>query len=133
MKLKLKENPREWQKFTTVMMVMVGALSTLAWRRGFLAREVWLGLIAAAVAVAVTAWIYPAPFRKFYRGGMTVSFHMGQVMSRVLLTLFFFLILTPLGLILRILGKDLLGLRRPAQATTYWHPAKTSNSFDRQF
>ena len=133
MKLKLKENPREWQKFTTVMMVLVAGLATLAWRRGWLLRPAWLGIAAATVVVALTAWVYAPPFRGFYRAGMTVSFHIGQLMGRVMLTLFFFLLVTPMGLLLRLAGKDLLRLRKPRQAASYWNTAKTSNVFDRQF
>ena len=54
--------------------------------------------------VLIAALICPRWFRGFYRAGMTVSFHFGQVVGKVLLTVFFFLFLTPLGLLLRLMG-----------------------------
>ena len=127
MQLKLKENPREWLKFTAVMAVLVSVLSFLLYRPAF---PIVLGLSILGLVICAAR---PRWFRGFYRGGMTVSFHIGQVMGRILLTLLFLLVVTPMGLLLRLFGKDLLQLKRPAGATTYWRPAKTSNQFDRMF
>jgi hypothetical protein len=132
-KLKLKENPREWQKFATVMMVLISVLATLAWRRGYLPYTGWGMIVSVAALVALTAWVYAPPFRGFYRRGMTISFHVGQFMGKVMLTVFFLFLVTPLGLILRLCGKDLLRLRRATQATTYWQSPRPPGSFDRQF
>jgi hypothetical protein len=127
MQLKLKENPREWLKFTAVMALMVSVLFFLIYRRAF---PVVLG--AAAVAL-IACGIRPHWFRGFYRGGMTVSFYVGQVMGRILLTFFFLVVVTPMGLLLRLFGKDLLQLKRRSGADSYWRTAKTSNQFDRMF
>jgi hypothetical protein len=64
---------------------------------------------------------------------MTVSFNIGQVIGKVLLTLLFFLLVTPMGLLLRLLGKDLLRLKKTPDQATYWHRAKSSREFDRMF
>jgi hypothetical protein len=133
MQLKLKENPREWQKFTAVLVVMASVLSSLAYRRGWLPREAWFGVLAALVAAIILSLLFPRWFRPLYRGGMTVSFGIGRVMGAILLTLFFVLVLTPIALLLRLTGKDLLRLKREPDATTFWQPAKCSKEFDRMF
>lgn len=92
-----------------------------------------IAAVILAVAVLITACIRPDWFRGFYRGGMTVSFHIGQVIGKVLLTLFFFLLVTPLGLLLRLSGKDLLSLKKSPRAQTYWHEHRSSREFDRMF
>ncbi len=133
MQPKLKEQPREWLKFTAVMTLMLAVVAVLLHRRRIVSQEVLLGIgLLLALVLAVCA-ARPRWFRGFYRAGMTISFHVGQVIGRALLTLFFLLALTPLGLLLRLFGKDLLNLRRKPAATTYWQPAKTSRQFDRQF
>jgi len=48
-------------------------------------------------------------------------------------SVFFWLVLTPMGLLLRLWGKDLLTLRRRTTSTTYWRSARISDQFDRQF
>jgi multisubunit Na+/H+ antiporter MnhG subunit len=63
------------------------------------------------------------------RLGLAIS----QFIGRLLLLFFFFFILTPVGLILRLAGKDALQLRPPREATTYWQPAKAYGPLDRLF
>ena len=60
-----------------------------------------------------------------------------NVVSQVILTLFFFLFVTPIGLVARLFGKDFLNRKHDLQATTYWIPseakAKTPENYERQF
>ena len=135
MKLRLKEDPKEWVKFTAVMLVFPAALLVGLWRRhrlGLPGLESGFGVLLMVLGLCV---LQPRWFRGFYRGGMTVTHAIGQLMGTVLLTLFFLLLLTPLGWLLKLMGKDLLGLKRPAAGTaTYWKPSRGWNDrFDRQF
>ena len=133
MRLKLKENPREWQKFAAVTALAFGlTLAMLRWRKLISTKAMFATLSIPAV-VLVLCLIKPRLFRAYYRAGMGVSFVIGQVMSRVLLGIFFLLVLTPITLIVRILGKDILRLKRNPKATTYWQPARISDQFDREF
>jgi len=131
--LRLKENPREWQKFVAVMSVVANLPAWLAWWRGKIPLAIPITLASLALVVLLVALIQPRWFRGFYRGGMTISFHIGQVIGRVMLTLFFFVVVTPLGLLLRLMGKDLLQLKRNPADKTWWQPAKNSREFDRMF
>jgi hypothetical protein len=130
--LRLKENPREWQKFVAVMGTAANLVVWMLWWRGRLPIAVPVGVVALALMVLIAALIRPCWFRGFYRAGMTVSFHIGQVVGKVLLTVFFFLFLTPLGLLLRLMDKDMLQLRR-SPAKTWWQPARNNRDFDRMF
>lgn len=133
MQPKLKEDPREWLKFTAVMAVAGIGLAALLWYRRVLGGQVF-GMISLAFVLAVAACAAsPRWFRGFYRVGMTASFHVGQVMGRILLSLIFLAVVTPLGLLLRILGKDLLQLRRDSQAPSHWRKARPPGPLDRQF
>jgi hypothetical protein len=127
MQPKPKESPKEWLKFTAVMALLISVLSFMVFRRAF---AVVLGI---AIITLIVCTLRPRLFRGFYRAGMTISFYVGQVMGGVLLTLFFIVVVTPIGLLLRLTGKDLLQLKRPSGTTTYWRPAKSSNPFDRMF
>lgn len=51
---------------------------------------------------------------------MKLAHVLGFIMTRVLLTLVFFLAVTPIGLIFKGLRKDLLGKRFHAKAESYW-------------
>ena len=130
--LRLKENPREWQKFVAVMGTAANLVVWMLWRRGWLSITIPAAMAALALMVLISALLRPRWFRGFYRAGMTVSFHIGQVVGKVLLTVFFFLFLTPLGLLLRLTGKDLLQLKR-SPAKTWWQSSRNNRDFDRMF
>jgi len=131
--LRLKENPREWQKFVAVMGVSVNLPAWLLWWRGKAPLNVALAVAVLAVLVLLVSLVRPGWFRGFYRLGMSVSYHMGLVFGKVLLTVFFFVIVTPLGWLLRLLGKDLLHLQKNPGDKSWWHPAKNSREFDRMY
>ncbi len=133
MKLKLKEDPHEWQKFTLVMALVLGAISVALRLREVLPQKALVFVLSALAFGVFLCWLRPRSFRGFYRGGTTVSFHIGQVAGKILLTIFFLLVLTPLGLLLRLAGKDLQNVKRKSAATTYWQPANNSSHFDQQF
>jgi F0F1-type ATP synthase assembly protein I len=133
MQPKLKENPKDWLKFTTavalVLMLVVGGMA----RRGVLSRSAMWGFLAALLVTLLLCLLKPRLCRGFYRVGMTVSFYIGQVIGRILLTLIFLLVVTPLGILLRLCGKDLLRLKRDPTAKTYWEPVKQTHNLDREF
>jgi len=133
MQPKLKENPQEWQKFTLVMTLALGLLDVICLRRRWISVSVFIGWDLILLGLVCACWFRPGWFRGLYRGGMTISFHIGQFLGRIMLTLFFFLVLTPLGLALRLAGKDLLALKKDARATTYWHSAKKPGDLERMF
>lgn len=133
MRPKLKEDPKEWQKFMLALAIFACAVSFVLQRKGRLpinySHFIWVGsgLILAA------SLIRPRWFRGLYRAIMTGSFYVGQTIGKIILTLFFLLALTPLGWLLRLLGKDLLGLKKNPHAASYWQTAKSSREFDRMY
>ncbi len=57
---------------------------------------------------------------------------LGKVIAPLVMSLVFFIILTPIGLILRIFGKDLLKLKKNKKSS-YWLSRGDLKSMDRQF
>jgi hypothetical protein len=64
---------------------------------------------------------------------MRFGYASSRVFGFVALVAFFIFILTPVGLVLRIAGKDPLHLKRPLNTDTFWQPARTPNPLDRLF
>ena len=83
MKLKLKENPREWQKFAAVLCVLLGLITYAAFRRGIVTREAFPVVGGIVGLILVSSWVFPRAYRGVYRVGMSVSFRVGQVMGKV--------------------------------------------------
>lgn len=133
MKLNLKDEPKEWRKSALLAALGLALISSvLHWRHVFGTRA-WLGMLAALALTALAATLQPRWFRGYHRFSMRLGFALSQFLGRVALILFFGFILTPVGLLLRLAGKDPLQLRRPAQADTYWRPAKAPGPLDRLF
>ena len=127
MQPKLTENPRDWLKFTAAVCILIVLSIAGLSRRGVIQHGLAWILIGFVLAVLGICAIKPAWFRLFYRAGMTITFFIGQGMSRVLLVVIFLILVVPLGLILRLLGKDLLRLKRNRSSETYWQPAKPTD------
>jgi hypothetical protein len=131
-RLKLRDNPREWRKFSVVAVLFASAISMLLWRRSWIPD---LGLQIALVAFAlllVLSLVRPTAFRPAYLVSMRFSHAMGQVVGRMVLVFCFLFILTPIAILLRLLGHDLLHLRRRA-CDSYWKPARPPAPHDRAF
>jgi hypothetical protein len=132
MKLRLRERPIEWVKFTAVIALMVEIITYLLFRKRFVGLNGFVMVTALLAAVVIISALRPRWFRGFYRAGMTASWHVGQVVGRVVLVVFFLVIVTPMGLLLRLCGKDLLTLRR-SRAESYWRTSAPASPFDRLF
>ena len=69
-------------------------------------------------------------FGKFlFKGWMAFAHALGWVNTRILLIVFFFLVITPVAVVLRLLGKDPISWRLEPEAETYWKP-KEQEPFD---
>ena len=113
----MKGSPNEVQKFG-ILFAAICALVTvyMAWR----GNQLWPYFSGGAVFFLVTGFIGHAILRPVYIGWMKFAFVLGWVNTRILLGLFFYLVLTPIGLVLRLTGKDLLGLKIDRTASSYW-------------
>ena len=77
----------------------------------------WLGS-----GLAVVGTIAPLLVKPFFYAWMSLAFVLGFFMTRVILTIFFFVILTPVGLVFKVLRKDPLHRTIDRDAATYWIP-----------
>ena len=133
MQLRLKEDPKEWRKSVLLAVFGLGLVSSvLRWRR-LLPATAWLVILVILAAIAVSAVVSPAWFRGYYRLSMRLGFALSQVVARLLLVVIFVFLVTPLGLFLRVIGKDTLRLKRRRDASSYWAPARNLSPLDRMF
>ena len=109
-------SPRALRRFGLavggVLMLLAG---WLAWRGKV--GQAWL---AAGALLALLGAVAPAALRGVHRAWMALALALGWVTSRLVLLLVFSLLLTPLALLARLLGKRFLEQRPDPGATTYW-------------
>tara|TARA_B100000242_G_C42716624_1_gene334868 strand:+ start:153 stop:533 length:381 start_codon:yes stop_codon:yes gene_type:complete len=59
---------------------------------------------------------------------------LGKIIAPIVMAIIYFIILTPISLIVRLFGKDLLGLKFTNHTKTYWIKRKKDlNSMNKQF
>jgi len=131
----LKTGAHELRKFG----LLVGAVFTLLgvwfWWRG---KGRYPYFLAPGAMLVVFGTVAPRVLRLIYIGWMSLAFLLGFVVSNILLTLFFYLVVTPIGLLARLAGKDFLNRKLDAQTKSYWimrgrsSPEQKKN-YDQQF
>lgn len=102
--------------------VFVGIAVVVAWKRGWDAGPLVLGLGGPGLALVLLGLAVPAVLRPVFRVWMGIAIVLGFVMTRVLLTLVFVLLVVPIGLALKLVGKDLLERRIERDTPSYWKP-----------
>ena len=122
-----KAPPRkQLRQFAGLFLVVFLGLAAWRWFGG--KPDAWAaGLAAAAIVVGATGLMFPAAVRPIYTGWMVAAFPIGWTVSRVVLGVVFFLVITPIGWAFKLMGRDLLWLRRHGGAT-YWAPKRQAST-----
>jgi hypothetical protein len=128
------ENKQELKKFG---LVMAGAISLLL---GLIipfisnhAYPLWPWTIASIFVIV--SIVHPKLLNHIYIAWMKIGHVLGWINTRLILSLLFFGLLTPIGLILRLLGKDPLLKKIDPNALTYRKVCKPIDhtEFERPF
>jgi hypothetical protein len=116
----------------TALLVGGVLLAIAAWNlyRGRMVIVAVFGVVGASLLVV--GLLLPAVARVFHTAWMRFASALGYVNSRVLLTLMYYLVLTPYGFAMRLAGRDPLK-RRAKPGESYWIPRKTTRQTREQF
>ena len=79
-----------------------------------------VGMVLALV-VGLPGLAYPASIRPVFAAAVAITRPIGHVVSTVLMGLIYFGLLSPVALLFRLAGRDLLE-RHPTAAASYWAP-----------
>jgi hypothetical protein len=83
-------------------------------------------------ALVVAGLLVPVAARAFHVAWMRLAVALGYVNSRVLLTLMYYLVFTPYGVVSRLVRRDPL-CRRGKAEESYWVERKTTKQAREQF
>ena len=115
--LEMKKTVGELRKFGITIGIALAVLGGIAWWRDAGAAPYLLGV---AGAFAVLGLVLPRALAPIEYLWMKLALVLSYVMTRVILTLAFYLAITPTGLLLRLMRKDLLTLKIDRAAPSYW-------------
>lgn len=81
--------------------------------------------------------IFPVILKPVNKAWMTLALLLGWFMSRVILSVLFYLVLAPIGIIAKLFGKRFINLKIDKQAATYWEKREKRSpeklEYERQF
>ncbi len=77
-------------------------------------------VLCAAAFIGVIGLVIPQAVRWLFIGATILAFPIGWVVTLVMLAIMFYLILTPVGWLMRLRGRDELQLRSEPERTSYW-------------
>ncbi len=98
-------SPRQLNQFGFIWLAFLSFFGALAWFRlhePALAQGLW----AAAVVVPVIGWLAPSFMRLVFLGMSYAAWPIGFVVSHVVLALVYYLVMTPIGVVMRLFGYD---------------------------
>jgi hypothetical protein len=112
---------RDLRVFGLLLIGFSGLLGGLvSWR--FDAPRAAMGIAGAGLFLALLYHALP-PLRRFiYLGWMKVTYPIGWTVSHLVLAVVFYLVVTPIGLLMRLFGRDRMHRRLDPKASTYWIP-----------
>ena len=133
--LPFRPSPRTLRQFAGLWLACFLALA--AWQWFGHQNAGWsLALAILALAVGQAGLLWPGLVRPIYVGWMVLVFPIGWVVSHLLLAVLFYVVVTPIGLLLRLAGRDALGRRLLPERDSYWEARPepvSSNTYYRQF
>lgn len=124
-------NDLDLRRFAVAMPLALCVLGgVVAWRAGWAwGLPPWgLAVVLGAVGVAL-----PRARRPIWRGFTIVTRPIGRLVSLGVLAVVYCGVLTPMGLVARMVRGDRLGRRPDRGASSYWEPAEPPEDPERRF
>jgi len=124
---------KELRTFATIALIASIPIASLLYMLKGVRIQWSVIIVAAGFAIFLSSFVSLKLTRIIYLGLILVTFPIGWAISIILLAAFYFLLLTPLGFIFRLLGRDPLCRRFDPDAKSYWLARQEPDSLDRYF
>jgi hypothetical protein len=130
----IKSATPELREFGATMAAILIVLGDIALLRG---RAIALYLVGSGAALGVLGLAAPAVLRPLQKVWMGLGIVLGFFVSRVILSILFYIIITPIGLMMKLAGKDLLDERIDERRASYWRnralEVRSKESYENQY
>ncbi|MBM4337229.1 MAG: hypothetical protein FJ108_15205 [Deltaproteobacteria bacterium] len=142
--INLRPDARTLRQFGFIALGGFGLLALLAWN-GWLAfaylgeasrASVALALAALAAVSGLFSLVFPKANLPIYLGLTIAAFPIGFVLSYVIMGTLFYVVIAPIGLLMRVFGHDPMDRRFRPDAKSYWldaRPQRPRDSYFKQF
>ena len=132
--IRIEHNPtrRQLTVFGLLWLAFFGVLGATSWcKTGSFATA--CAFWAIGTTIPAIGLVRPATLLIFYLIASYATFPIGFVLSYVILAVVYYLVLTPIGIVLRLTGKDPMQRRFDRSAKTYWTTREAEDTSERYF
>lgn len=130
----IKSGRSDLRKFGITVAIILGVLGGLFLWRG---RDYYSYFLMLSAVFLLLGLVVPVLLKPIHKVWMTLAVLLGGLMTRVILSVLFYVVVTPIGLFARLFGKNFLDLKFDRNADSYWIPkgkVKFERSdYERQF
>ena len=123
----IKITKKKLREFGLLLGVFLGLFASASLWRG---KDFYFYLFIASFAFLLSGLFLPVILKPIYKIWMTIALVIGFVVTRIVLGLLFYCIITPIGFFLKLAGQDILELKINEQRESYWI-AKEGKQFSR--
>ncbi len=131
----IKSQKKDLRSFGLTIGIVAGLIGgLLLWRH----KDHYLYFLIVSGIFVTLGLFLPNLLKPLQKAWMTLAVLMGWVMTRLILFVLFFLVVTPIGLLARLLNRDLLRLKIDRNScNSYWMPKRKEevkkSDYERQF
>jgi Saxitoxin biosynthesis operon protein SxtJ len=130
----IKDDKNTLRKFGLTVGIVLLLVGIVLYLTGKSSAVVFGGV---GVLLMLFGLILPNILKPLNKIWMILAVILGWFMSRLILFILFYIVLTPIGIFLRIIGKDFLNLRTDKNCDSYWEKREKTVSekidYERQF
>ena len=118
------------KEFGVLMAAVLTGISAVLLFKG---RPTSIYFLVVATLFLIPAYLSPLLLKPVEKIWMAFGEKMSMVMTTVLLVLTYYLVMTPIGLFLRLTGKDLLDQKLEPEAKSYWKKIEANGPSTRPY
>lgn len=127
-------SPAQQRKSTLLVAAIFALICAWQYYRG---RELAMQITGALALILFVVALIPPAAKWFFRRWMGLAMILGYFSTRILLSLFFYGIMTPVSAIMRLTGHEGMNRRQKEKKPTYWQrrdqTRQTREGFERAF
>ncbi|MBL7129783.1 MAG: hypothetical protein ISS45_00015 [Candidatus Omnitrophica bacterium] len=124
----IKSGKKELRQFGVTLGIVLGLLGGLFLLRQ---KDCYFYFFIFSAVFLFLCLIAPIVLKPVQKVWMSLAIIIGWFVTRVILTVLFYLVVTPISILARVVGKDFLDLRFDRNAKSYWIPKKLTK-FDKR-
>ena len=130
----IKSSRDELKKFGFTLGAVFALLGGFLWWRE---KNYFFSYLIVSAVFFFFGLVLPALLKPVHKIWMSIAILMGWLMTRIILIILFYLMVTPISLLSRLFGKDFLNRKFNRNIGSYWIPRKTvkfdKKNYENQF